>query len=317
MRDTEGRILLLDLEARKVDEEDAKTITDIVGVRLQKAPDLDVVTTNDVRKLLELEAQRATIGCVEGAESCIAEAADAIGARFSFFGEVGKLGSVFVVTLSIMDAQRASILRPRAHPSAAHGRDAKARRGSGRQAARERAAFNRRVSRSALVLDERRPPPEPNVVSAEDDLTLPLAVVGAGAAATVVGAVSTVVGLLPVMAANSVAGQLQASDLDDAQRNALRAARARGHRGRERTAVDHADDAGRCPRRRWTGERHRRQHVGGGVETKKKRPSSRGAFFRLACADQSNASSASSGMPVRAMSSSRSLVDGRPSLAAS
>jgi hypothetical protein len=63
----------------------------------------DVVSSADLRRVVELEANKQVAGCTEGA-SCLAEVAGAMGARYVIFGQVGTLGSQILLTLNLFDS---------------------------------------------------------------------------------------------------------------------------------------------------------------------------------------------------------------------
>jgi len=98
------RILVLDLKALDVAEPIVRTIQGLVTVELTRYPQLDVISGEDVKRVVELEADKQAIGCAD--ESCLAEIAGAMGAELILFGEVGALGDLKVVNLSLFDTSQ-------------------------------------------------------------------------------------------------------------------------------------------------------------------------------------------------------------------
>jgi hypothetical protein len=100
------RVLVLDLsDTGGLGPDVVKTVTGVVAVKLSDVKSLDVLSGDDVRRLAELEAERQVAGCDEA--SCLAELAGALGARYVVFGQLGTLGELIVVNLSLFDSERA------------------------------------------------------------------------------------------------------------------------------------------------------------------------------------------------------------------
>ncbi len=102
-------ILVLELkgDASVVDQPTLNTITSTVSVAVSKRKGLNVLTAQDVKNLVDIEAQKQMLGCTTGSESCLAEVANAMGAELVLSGDVGKLGSAFVINLHLFDAGKA------------------------------------------------------------------------------------------------------------------------------------------------------------------------------------------------------------------
>lgn len=85
------------------------TIESLVLDALQRDPKLEVIGKADLAALLGVEQQKQALGCDESS-SCMAEIAGATGAELVFSGDVGKLGTLIVVSLRVLDAQKAKVL---------------------------------------------------------------------------------------------------------------------------------------------------------------------------------------------------------------
>ena len=65
---------------------------------------LEVITGADLRTMANLEADKAAAGCDEASASCLAEIAQALGARLVVSGQVGSLDDNIFLQLSLFDA---------------------------------------------------------------------------------------------------------------------------------------------------------------------------------------------------------------------
>ena len=105
-------ILVLELrgDPSVVDAATLSTITSTVAAAVSRRRGLNVLTAQDVKNLVDIEAQKQMLGCTTGSESCLAEVANAMGAELVLSGDVGKLGSSFVINLNLFDAGKARSL---------------------------------------------------------------------------------------------------------------------------------------------------------------------------------------------------------------
>lgn len=90
-----------------IDAATLTTITSTISVAVSKRKGLNVLTEQDVKNLVDVEAQRQMLGCTPGSESCLAEVANAMGAELVLSGDAGKLGSAYVINLHLFDAAKA------------------------------------------------------------------------------------------------------------------------------------------------------------------------------------------------------------------
>jgi hypothetical protein len=107
-QDTEPTIeqlLVMDLNhSKNVDVDVARTLTDLVTANFSEQEDFRTLSGEDIRKLLEIEGDKQALGCEEG-ESCLAEIAGAMGARFVIYGRISKLDTMLILQLNLFDAQ--------------------------------------------------------------------------------------------------------------------------------------------------------------------------------------------------------------------
>ncbi|MCC7071905.1 MAG: hypothetical protein IT383_11320 [Deltaproteobacteria bacterium] len=69
---------------------------------------LEVTSVEELRRALDLEADRQQIGCKDA--SCATEIADAYGARFVLFTSVARLGASWSLTTSLFDSREARVI---------------------------------------------------------------------------------------------------------------------------------------------------------------------------------------------------------------
>jgi hypothetical protein len=101
------KLLVLDVKAANADDIDAgqvETLTSVITVRAARFP-FEVVSSGDIRQMLELEEKKQAAGCDTTSASCLAEIAGALGADLVLSTRAGKLDAVFVITLQLYDAR--------------------------------------------------------------------------------------------------------------------------------------------------------------------------------------------------------------------
>jgi hypothetical protein len=98
------KVLVLDVKSTVLNKSEIETLTSLITAHLGAYGQLDVLSGDDVKRLIDLEGQKQVIGCDQ--RSCLAELAGAMGANLVVFGQAGRLGSTTVVTLNLFDAQK-------------------------------------------------------------------------------------------------------------------------------------------------------------------------------------------------------------------
>lgn len=76
-------------------------LTDTVTVALSKLGVFRVLSRADIQKMLEMEQQKQMLGCDDA--SCLAEIGGALGVGLLVTGSVGKVGTGFIVNLTLTD----------------------------------------------------------------------------------------------------------------------------------------------------------------------------------------------------------------------
>jgi hypothetical protein len=93
--------------AARVGDGEGALLTDVAAAALAGHQQLDVVTSRDLREVVEVEASKQMLGCSDE-KSCLAEVAGAMGARYVVSGQLGALGERLVLTISVFDARQGS-----------------------------------------------------------------------------------------------------------------------------------------------------------------------------------------------------------------
>ncbi|MDF1561751.1 MAG: hypothetical protein P1V51_01835 [Deltaproteobacteria bacterium] len=81
----------------------------VVAAHLESRTGAEVITPADVAALLDLEGQRQILGCDDSAASCLAEIGGALGANYVLSGQIARIGSKYVVSLSLIDVAGSTI----------------------------------------------------------------------------------------------------------------------------------------------------------------------------------------------------------------
>jgi hypothetical protein len=92
--------------ATSIDAESAALFTSIVAAAAAEDARIDVVTSEDLRRAITLEADKSAAGCDD--QSCLAEIANAMNARVVLYGTAGSLDDELIVTLQLFDSTTGS-----------------------------------------------------------------------------------------------------------------------------------------------------------------------------------------------------------------
>ncbi|MBI1947334.1 MAG: hypothetical protein HYS27_16690 [Deltaproteobacteria bacterium] len=97
------KVLVLDLQAENVPESTARIVRDEIAVDMSRDDRLDVLSTEDLRRVVSVEAERKALGCDE--QTCLAEMGQALGARYIVHGSVALLGTTTIIHLNLFDTE--------------------------------------------------------------------------------------------------------------------------------------------------------------------------------------------------------------------
>lgn len=96
------KILVLDVAGESLSKEEAGAIRDRLAAEVSKRRNVEVISSEDMRRVLDVEAQKQAAGC-EGGDDCLAEIGAALGADRVLYASVARLGEAFVVNLALVD----------------------------------------------------------------------------------------------------------------------------------------------------------------------------------------------------------------------
>ncbi|MBM4282050.1 MAG: hypothetical protein FJ137_15260 [Deltaproteobacteria bacterium] len=104
------RVLVLDVVADGASATTARVVRDEIAQGLGGDPRLEALSSEDLRRVVSIEAERRAIGCVD--DSCFAEIGQALGARYVVHGSLSAVGALRVVRISVLDTEtNRSVLR--------------------------------------------------------------------------------------------------------------------------------------------------------------------------------------------------------------
>lgn len=98
------RILVLDVKSDSVAAETTRAIREEIAVELARDAKLSVLSTEDLRAAVSIEAESRALGC--DSTSCLAEVGAAMGARFIVHASVATVGGARAVYLNLFDTER-------------------------------------------------------------------------------------------------------------------------------------------------------------------------------------------------------------------
>jgi TolB-like protein len=99
------KILVLDLRFEDVSEKTARVMRDEIVVDLDRDAAIEVLSSEDVRAVMDVEASKRSMGCDD--TSCLAEVGSALGARYVVHGSLGRIGSTTFIHLNLFDTEQA------------------------------------------------------------------------------------------------------------------------------------------------------------------------------------------------------------------
>jgi len=104
------RIAVLDVQASGAgDRKTVEGLSSLLASEVARRPELSVVAGSDLRALIGFERQKQLLGCTEA--SCLTEIAGALGVSYLVSSECSKVGSTWLLSLSLLDAGKAVALK--------------------------------------------------------------------------------------------------------------------------------------------------------------------------------------------------------------
>ncbi|MCK5690796.1 hypothetical protein KAI87_16060 [Myxococcota bacterium] len=103
-----SRLLVLELSSTGVDANTAKALTEVLTQTLRQAlPDVAVMGQSEINSMLLLEKERDLLGCASDI-ACLAEIGGALGADHLIVGSVGKIGTLYLLNIKLLDSATAT-----------------------------------------------------------------------------------------------------------------------------------------------------------------------------------------------------------------
>jgi hypothetical protein len=103
------RLLVVDLRPEGTDPGVAATLTTLVVQELDAHDDLEVLSGADLKEMAKLAEVRARLTDCED-DSCLVEMSAALGARYVVTGQVGALGTIHLLSLSLFDSDEGRVV---------------------------------------------------------------------------------------------------------------------------------------------------------------------------------------------------------------
>lgn len=103
-----SRVAVQDFVVEGVDSRVARVVQESLVEEVRKLERVSVISMEEVRAMLDLEAQRQLVGCDEEA-SCLAEIAGALGADVLVTGTVARVGDEHIIGVKRIDQRRAEV----------------------------------------------------------------------------------------------------------------------------------------------------------------------------------------------------------------
>ena len=102
------KLAVLDLQGKGVEASLVQNLTDVATVSLNKLGVFDVLSRADIQQMLSFEEDKQMLGCSDA--SCLAEVGGALGVALLISGSVGKVGSNFLVNLTLTDTSSVKVM---------------------------------------------------------------------------------------------------------------------------------------------------------------------------------------------------------------
>ena len=103
------RVAVYDFALDGIEPRIGRIVTEAVAKEMRKLDGLLVISMEEVRAMLELEEDKAMLGCSES-ESCLSEIGDALGVDGLVVGQLVSLGTETVFILRRIDQRNAAVI---------------------------------------------------------------------------------------------------------------------------------------------------------------------------------------------------------------
>ncbi len=102
------RLAVYDLKADGIDPRTVRIVNEAVVAELRKLQHTSVVSMDEVKAMLDLEAQKELVGCSD--ESCLSEIADSLGVDGLVIGNVARLEGDTIIGLKRLDQRKGGVV---------------------------------------------------------------------------------------------------------------------------------------------------------------------------------------------------------------
>jgi TolB-like protein len=102
-------VAVMPLAAKRLEASIAQVLTDMLTLALRRSGRYEVMSADDVNRLLQQETLKDALGCDNVA--CAAEIAGALGTEFMITGNALKLGNKITITLTLFDTKNVKVIK--------------------------------------------------------------------------------------------------------------------------------------------------------------------------------------------------------------
>jgi len=101
-------VVIMDFASKGgVSQDQMDALGDLLSTQISSMGPFKVISKNDIKAALQLENQRALLGCDD--VSCVAELGGALGARWVVVGNASRFGQSYLMNLKILDAEQIKV----------------------------------------------------------------------------------------------------------------------------------------------------------------------------------------------------------------
>ena len=104
------RVLVYEFRNDGADDDALRLIRDSLTTQLDESGELEVLSVEEMNRLLKLEGDKEENGCDTSADACRAEIARSLGVRYVVFGNIGKLGALTLINVNLVDTAKTTTL---------------------------------------------------------------------------------------------------------------------------------------------------------------------------------------------------------------
>lgn len=105
------RLLLLDIQPKGVEKSIAESLTGLLALEVEQGGLFTVISREDIKTLLKVEQDRLMLGEIDGHEQMMSKLAQKLKAPFVLASSLGKVGHAYVLTLTLLDAEKIQVVR--------------------------------------------------------------------------------------------------------------------------------------------------------------------------------------------------------------